>query len=85
VRDRDGTIAGSCLTLDRAVRNLMAATGISLSEAIACATWAPARAVSLDHEIGSLREGLRADLAVWDRRNAISHTFVGGELVYSND
>jgi N-acetylglucosamine-6-phosphate deacetylase len=84
-RDRDGTIAGSLLTLDQAVRNLMSATGITLAEAVACATWAPARALGVDNEMGSLREGLRADLAVWDRRNNISHALVGGKLAYSND
>jgi N-acetylglucosamine-6-phosphate deacetylase len=83
-RDRDGTIAGSLLTLDQAVRNLMAATGITLAEAVVCATWAPARALGVDTDVGTLREGLRADLAVWDRRNRISHVFVAGELVYSN-
>jgi N-acetylglucosamine-6-phosphate deacetylase len=85
VRNQDGTIAGSLLTMDQGVRNLIAATGITLAEAVACATWAPARAMGLDDEIGSLREGLRADLAVWDRRQNISHVFVGGKLVYTND
>lgn len=84
-RDRDGMIAGSLLTMDQAVRNLMAATGITLGEAVPCATWAPARAIGLDHEIGTLREGSRADLAVWDRKNKISHAFVAGKLAYSND
>jgi N-acetylglucosamine-6-phosphate deacetylase len=84
-RDRDGKIAGSVLTLDQGVRNLMAATGITLAQAVSCATWAPARAMGLDDEIGSVRHGLRADLAVWDRRNRISHVFVGGSLAYSND
>jgi len=85
VRDLDGVIAGSRLQPDEAVRNLIGATGVSLSQAVACATWAPARAIGLDTEMGMLREGLRADLAVWDRRNRISHVFVGGELVYTND
>jgi N-acetylglucosamine-6-phosphate deacetylase len=85
VRDLDGVIAGSNLRPDDAVRNLMRATGVSLAEAIASATWAPARAIGLDSEIGMLREGLRADLAVWDRHNRISHVFVGGKLVYTND
>lgn len=83
-RNQDGTIAGSVLTLDQAVRNLMSATGITLAEAAACATWAPARAIGLDDEIGSLREGMRADLTVWDRRAHVSHVFIGGELVYTN-
>jgi N-acetylglucosamine-6-phosphate deacetylase len=84
-RTRDGVIAGSRLAPDEGVRNLISATGITLSEAVACATWAPARAIGIDAECGSLREGLRADLAVWDRHNRISHVFVGGELVYAND
>jgi N-acetylglucosamine-6-phosphate deacetylase len=40
--------------------------------------------MGLDDEIGMLREGLRADFTVWDRRNHVSHTFVGGELVYTD-
>ena len=84
VRDLDGVMAGSNLWVDQAVRNLMGATGISLPEAVVCATWSPARALGIDGECGTLREGLRADLAVWDRRNRISHVFIGGELVYTN-
>jgi len=83
-RTREGVIAGSLLTPDKGVRNLMAATGLPLQEAVVCATWAPARAMGLDDEIGTLREGLRADFTVWDRRNHVSHTFVGGQLVYVN-
>jgi N-acetylglucosamine-6-phosphate deacetylase len=85
IRDLDGVIAGSRLRPDEAVRNLMHATGITLAEAVVCATWAPARALGVDTDVGTLREGLRADLAVWDRHQRISHVFVGGELVYSND
>jgi N-acetylglucosamine-6-phosphate deacetylase len=83
-RTKDGIIAGSRLHLDQAVRNLMAATGISFAQAVPCATWAPARAMGLDNEIGMLAPGLRADLAVWDSRNEITHTFVDGRLVYTN-
>ncbi len=83
-RTKDGTIAGSLLTMDQAVRNLIAATGVPLCEAIVGATWAPARAIGLENEIGSLCEGMRADFAVWDRKNRISHVFLGGELAYLN-
>lgn len=85
VRDPSGTIAGSRLTLDVAVRNLIEATGITLAEAVVCASWAPARALGVDNEMGMLREGMRADFAVWDRRNQVSHVFVNGELIYTND
>ena len=85
VRDLDGVVAGSRLQPDEAVRKLMAATGITLAEAVASATWAPARALGLDGDLGTLREGLRADFAVWDRHNRISHVFIGGQLIYSNN
>ncbi|HLJ84177.1 MAG TPA: amidohydrolase family protein [Candidatus Eremiobacteraceae bacterium] len=81
---REGVIAGSLLTPDQGVRNIIAATGLLLPEAVVCATWAPARAIGLDDEIGTLREGMRADFTVWDRRNRVTHTFVGGELIYAD-
>jgi N-acetylglucosamine-6-phosphate deacetylase len=85
VRTQDGVIAGSRLSLDQAVRNLMAATGITLAQAVACATWAPARAIGADNEIGMLSAGLRADFVVWNSRNEIAQVFIDGRLVYSNN
>ncbi|HXW51268.1 MAG TPA: amidohydrolase family protein [Candidatus Acidoferrales bacterium] len=83
-RTKDGVIAGSRLSLDQAVRNLMAATGISLAEAVQCATWAPARAIGADGEIGSLAPGMRADFVVWNARNQVTQVFIDGRLAYSN-
>jgi N-acetylglucosamine-6-phosphate deacetylase len=83
-RTQDGVIAGSRLALDQAVRNLMSATGITLGQAVACATWAPARAIGVDNEIGSLAEGMRADFVIWSARNQIAAVFIGGRLAYSN-
>ncbi len=84
VRTKDGVIAGSRLSLDQAIRNLIAATGISLATAVECATWAPARAIGVEDEIGMLAPGLRADFVVWDARHQITHVYIGGRLVYSN-
>jgi N-acetylglucosamine-6-phosphate deacetylase len=84
-RTKDGVIAGSRLALDQAIRNLIAATGITLAQAVECATWAPARAVGLEGEIGTLAPGLRADFVVWNMRHQITHVFIAGRLVYSNN
>jgi N-acetylglucosamine-6-phosphate deacetylase len=84
-RTRDGIIAGSRLSLHQAVRNLIAATGISLAEAVECATWAPARAIGVEDDIGMLVPGLRADFAVWNRRNEIVQVYLAGERVYVNN
>jgi N-acetylglucosamine-6-phosphate deacetylase len=83
-RTQDGVIAGSRLTLDQAVRNLISATGISLVEAVSCATWAPARAIGLESEIGTLAPGLRADFVVWNARHQVTHAFMAGQLIYAN-
>lgn len=83
-RTKDGVIAGSRLHLDQAVRNLMAATGIGLPQAVECATWAPARAIGIEDEVGMLAPGMRADMVVWDGRNQVTQTFVEGQPVYIN-
>jgi len=58
----DGKLAGSVLTLDRAVRNAMEFAGIDLQQALRLATVNAARAVNISR--GVLQEGCAADIAV---------------------
>jgi N-acetylglucosamine-6-phosphate deacetylase len=81
VRAEDGTIAGSALHIDQAVRNLMSYTGIPFESAIAHATLGPARLLGLERELGSIAVGKRADLAVWDASLHPIATLVGGKAV----
>ncbi|HEY7273610.1 MAG TPA: N-acetylglucosamine-6-phosphate deacetylase [Actinoplanes sp.] len=60
---RDGSIAGSTLTMDAVLRQTVAA-GIALADASTMASATPARALSLADEVGALEAGLRADLVV---------------------
>ena len=60
---RDGSIAGSTLTMDAAFRQAVRA-GLDLSTASAMASATPARALGLADEVGALEAGLRADLVV---------------------
>jgi N-acetylglucosamine-6-phosphate deacetylase len=60
---RDGSIAGSTLTMDAALRRAVGA-GIPLADACAMAATTPARALGLADEVGALEAGLRADLVV---------------------
>jgi N-acetylglucosamine-6-phosphate deacetylase len=61
--ERDGSIAGSTLTMDAALRRAVGA-GISLPDASAMAATTPARALGLADQVGALEAGLRADLVV---------------------
>jgi N-acetylglucosamine-6-phosphate deacetylase len=81
VRTADGTLAGSTLSMDRAVRNLMAFTGCSIEEAVACASATPA-AVLGDASRGALSPGCRGDVAVLDPGGDVVITVVGGEVVW---
>ena len=79
----DGTIAGSCLTMDLAVRNLMAHAGLPLWQAVNMASLSPARSIGVDDAKGSLAPGKDADVVIADGDFHVRATFVGGEEVYS--
>ncbi|HWI70358.1 MAG TPA: N-acetylglucosamine-6-phosphate deacetylase [Baekduia sp.] len=72
----DGLLAGSVLTMDAAVRNLHAC-GATLAESVWAATGAPARLLG-DPELGVLRVGARADIAVLDDDLHVVRTLVEG-------
>ncbi|MEW6420169.1 MAG: N-acetylglucosamine-6-phosphate deacetylase [Deinococcota bacterium] len=75
----DGTIAGSVLTLDVALRNAVWA-GVSLLEASWMLSGAPAASLGLTDR-GRLETGLRADLTVLDRDLNVVQVYVAGEPV----
>ncbi|HEX9043293.1 MAG TPA: N-acetylglucosamine-6-phosphate deacetylase [Trebonia sp.] len=56
-----GSIAGSTLTLDLALRAATKRAGMSLAAAVAALTWVPARALGLDDHLGRLAPGYAAD------------------------
>jgi N-acetylglucosamine-6-phosphate deacetylase len=82
MRAADGTIAGSALHIDQAVRNYMSYADISFEQAVMAATHAPAKLVGLEGEMGRIAPGMRADLSFWDADYHIIGTMVGGNVVY---
>jgi N-acetylglucosamine-6-phosphate deacetylase len=79
------SLAGSVLTMDQALRNVMQATGLTLAEALPMATSVPANSLGLGHELGSLAPGYRADLVLLDQHINVRATIVGGKLVYQTE
>jgi N-acetylglucosamine-6-phosphate deacetylase len=72
-----GTLAGSILTLDKAVRNLAQFTGWNLSHAIAAASRNPARAAGFANK-GVIAPGADADFVVLNAAGEVQRTFIGG-------
>jgi N-acetylglucosamine-6-phosphate deacetylase len=81
-RLENGALAGSVLTMSGAVRNMVNLVGLSLPEAVRMASLNPARRHKLDHEIGSLAVGKRADLVLLDANLEVSATLVGGSVSF---
>ncbi len=84
VRLADGTLAGSALSMDQAVRNLVAFTGCDPAEALHAASEAPA-AVLADPIRGTIRAGNRADLVLLTPQLEVVATVVAGTVVHRGE
>lgn len=78
----DGTLAGSVLHMNHAVRNLIEKVGVSFADAVDAASYNPACNIGLDGEIGSIAVGKRADFTVVNAEFEVLATVVGGKVVY---
>jgi N-acetylglucosamine-6-phosphate deacetylase len=78
----DGTLAGSILTMDQAVRNMIQFTGCSLAEAQTMASATPAQVLGLDRK-GRIAAGCDADLVILDESLHVTHTIIAGQVVYT--
>jgi N-acetylglucosamine-6-phosphate deacetylase len=81
VRLPDGTLAGSALTMDQAVRNAADFLSVSLEEAVRMATQTPADILGFA-EKGRISAGADADLTLLGTDGAVQETIVAGETVY---
>ena len=77
-----GVLAGSGLTMIRAVRNAVVSGGASVADAVQMAAQTPARLLGLARSRGTLDIGKRADLVVFDRNFQVYLTIVGGTIVH---
>jgi N-acetylglucosamine-6-phosphate deacetylase len=73
-----GTLAGSTLTMDEAVRRAVTDSGLPIEVASAAASGNPARVLGIDDRCGSIAAGLDADLVVLDRELRLRRVMTGG-------
>jgi N-acetylglucosamine-6-phosphate deacetylase len=83
VRLPDGTLAGSVLTMERALQNICSATGRSLEEMWVTSSLNAARAIGVSAHNGSLEIGKDADLVLLDESFNVKLTVVKGAIVFS--
>ena len=77
----NGTLAGSILTMDQAVRNVIAWGAASLSDAIRMASTTPADLLGRT-DLGRIAVGCAADLVVLDASLHVRQTIVGGQVAF---
>ena len=76
----DGTIAGAAICQSEAFRRLIS-FGIPLEQAVMAATHTPARAIHMDHEIGSIAPGMRADFTILNDDMTVYAVVLGGKQI----
>jgi N-acetylglucosamine-6-phosphate deacetylase len=74
----NGTLAGSVLTLDRGVQNLMQFTGADLATAVAAASRNPSQLMGISDSWGTIEVGRPANLTVLSPEADVIQTFLGG-------
>jgi N-acetylglucosamine-6-phosphate deacetylase len=76
-----GRLAGSVLTLDRAIRNVMSFAGWKLQPAVRLATLNPAELLGISDQRGVIAPGRVADMAVLDSNGHVIHTIIAGNVL----
>lgn len=78
----DGTLAGSTLKMNDAIRNMQGVIGLSMEKAIDLATINPARVLEIDNQKGSIALGKDADFAIIDKYYNVYMTVSNGRVVF---
>ena len=79
----DGTLAGSLLTMDKAIRNMITKVGVSYTNAIQMATFNPAICLGIGNKKGSVEPGKDADIVILNKKLEVVLTMVKGKIVYT--
>src|SRR5260370_35369145 len=79
----DGTLTGSVLTMDQALRNVLQMTEASLPEAVGMLTLNPAQSIKVAERKGRLRSGYDADVLIFDKALTLQATICRVPLVFA--
>ncbi len=82
-RLEDGTLAGSILTLNKAVKNMVENTNLNIYQAISMVSLNSAKDIGISDRKGSIEEGKDADIVIFDEEYNVRHTIVEGKTVFT--
>ena len=80
----DGTLAGSVMRFNEAIRNMWHNTDLPLHQVVRMATLNPARVIGVDNVKGSLEAGKDADIAIMDEEMRVQATILGGRTIFDH-
>lgn len=83
LRNEEGNLAGSVLTMDQGVRNLVEHVGVSLEEALRMASLYPAKTMNIDDRYGRIVAGYTANLVILDEKIELIDVIVRGVSKFS--
>lgn len=78
--DEQGGLSGSKLTMDAACRNIMTHTNCGIAQAFLMASRNPARAIGMDHEVGTIEVGKKANLVFVDHKFHVDTVILEGKI-----
>ena len=81
----DGTLAGSTLTMEQAVKNMVQLVEVPLTDAVRMASLNGAKVLGLEHQKGILAVGKDADLVVMDKNYEVQMTIYEGSIKYARN
>lgn len=84
-RLKDGTLAGSILRMNDALRNIRSVLNISLEDAIDMASINPAKNLKIDDKKGSIALNKDADFVIIDDNFNVYATFINGKQIYKGE
>ena len=81
-RLENGTLAGSVLRMNNAVKNVMGFLDLPIEEVVKYASINPASNLGVDSYLGSIKEGKRADFVILDKDLNVVKTVRAGKVIY---
>lgn len=81
-RLENGTLAGSILKMNVAVKNMVEKVGVKIEDAIDFATINPAKSLGIENKVGSIKIGKNADFTILDKDFNVIKTIINGKEMF---